>query len=242
MDFWSVQLHLLFSCIAWGRVAFLLRPGVGDGLPWSVEGVWRPGWPPHLIEDPGICLSELYAAQAFEGAGGPAFRCCVCYWALALDGPPSYLSGLPILLRVIATPSTRPQEWRTCLSEWSVCWMALRPGLTLQPSRSPRGRLRSSSLRQWEDALSLPAVPAPGFRAPALLGPLFLEEMSPGGLGGCGPGANQLSLFPSHRPASQLLTLCSPAHLYSVVRGEFLKSSFTEDFIHCSLLLSSCSV
>lgn len=37
---------------------------------------------------------------------------------------------------------------------------------------------------------------APGCRAPAQVGPLFLEEMFPGGLGICGPGATQLSLFP----------------------------------------------
>lgn len=90
--------------------------------------------------------------------------------------------------------SRRAAFWVECLLDGSVDQAAL--ASPPEPLRSPCERLWSFFLRHWEDALDLSAFPSPRLQGSCSGGaPLFGGDF-PGGLGICGPGATQLSLFP----------------------------------------------
>lgn len=101
---WTVcSLHLFCLTVLSRARSFLLCPRVMEGR--SVYRAWWPDWPSQLTKD--------------MVAGCPAFQCCVCYSALALDSLFSCLSRFPTLFHLIAPPSTCVRK-RICLSEWSV--------------------------------------------------------------------------------------------------------------------------
>lgn len=193
---------------------------VGGWTSCSVGGAWQPGWPPHLIKDPGAGLPlRAPCCAGLQGCWLPSLLMLFAIWHLLWMAHPPTFRGFDSCFMWWPFPacalSRRAAFWVECLPDGSVDQAAL------ASPPEPLWVLGSFLLRHWEGALGLSAFPSPRLQGSCSgRTPLFGGDVS-WWFGDLRPWGHSVVPFPSHHPASQLLTLCSPAQLYSVVLGNF---------------------